>query len=587
MTFADFCHQQISPFEGESQHLKQPNRLVHDTLLRAVAMAREHAARRGHLDAFELEGEGMLAFPTLLHAFRLMKGTMALQSLGNEFVLTPASAQDVGLDFTQASILQAYEHLRRGRIGAQEMRRDEDEGALKEELEALFRLDDDPVHDMAAVLEAEDPVFTDQDHPLKVGARFLFIDEGHDLNQAMFTVTRHLVDVNPIEQMFVVGDPDQVIHSDTGAARHFMTDTLGFGQPSRTHSLPLCRRFGEALATPLGVHAGKPYGYLGMNDTVVSIYKAPGNDAVSAFVAAVHRRMAPQDPGRVASIAVLLRSPGASVQLENSLALDGFHIETNGFEPYMERPEVHFLRILVAWASDAMDTLANADLPAMQAALGEFTGFAGHPKATPVRHKKIETFIPYVLGSSAASFLADAEAHLRPPPLLYFSDGAAVHAIRRFLDKFLAGVAPSSLPALVEDAGFKALAKRAFVFEERVDEASQAMREFARSAERFSDFRAWLQQMANREYAAARQGRGTLPLLRLYTIPAAKGLEFDHVIMPDVNGHAFDGDSQEERNLFYVAASRARKELTMMYQSVPSSYLQPFEDSAHWDELHE
>jgi DNA helicase-2/ATP-dependent DNA helicase PcrA len=92
--------------------------------------------------------------------------------------------------------------------------------------------------------------------------------------------------------------------------------------------------------------------------------------------------------------------------------------------------------------------------------------------------------------------------------------------------------------------------------------------------------------MANREYAASHQARGSLPTIRMYSIPAAKGLEFDHVIIPDVSAGVFDGNNQEERNLFYVAASRARKELTMTYQARPSSFLQPFEDSARWDEVH-
>jgi DNA helicase-2/ATP-dependent DNA helicase PcrA len=283
---------------------------------------------------------------------------------------------------------------------------------------------------------------------------------------------------------------------------------------------------------------------------------------------------------------VLLRQPGTSVQLENDLALKGFHVETHGFEPYMQRPEVHFVRVMVAWAGDAMDTLARADLGAIQSALGEFTGFSSHRKARDVQHKAVETLTQYVLGASPASFLAKAEADLDPKPLLYHCDDAALQAIEHFLGEFLGGLEPASLASAIESASFRSLARRAFVFEERANEAAAAMREFARSAAGFSDFRAWLQQMANREYAASHQARGSRPTIRMYSIPSAKGLEFDHVIIPDVSGGVFDGNSQEERNLFYVAASRARKELTMTYQARPSSFLQPFEDSAHWDEVH-
>ena len=586
MTFAELCHQRIAPFEGQSRHLKRPNRLVHDILSQAVDAAGEWASRRGYASAFELDGGGELAFPTLLHAFRQLKGTMTLPSLGSDFALTPQSADDVGLDFTQAAVLLAYERLRRGRIGAEEVHRAAGENARDVEEEAVFRLEDDPFHDMAMLLEDADAPFDFEDHPLRLGARFLFVDEGHDLNQAMFTVLRHVVAVNPIEQLFVVGDPDQVIHSDSGAAPNFMADILAFGASSQRFDLPLCRRFGSSLAVALGVHARKPYESLADNATKVSVYKAPDAAALSNLVAGAYASARSPDSGRVPSLAVILRQPGASVQLENDLALKGFHVETHGFEPYMQRPEIHFVRLMVAWASDAMDTLARADLEAIQYALGEFTGFSSHAKASGVQHKAVQTLTQYVLGASPASFLEGAESQLDPKPLLYYADDAARQAIRHFLALFLPGVGTDALPGIVDSAGFRSLAKRAFVFEERSDEAAAAMREFARSASGFSDYRSWLQQMANREYAATRHTRGALPIARLYTISAAKGLEFDHVIIPDVSGGVFDGTSQEERNLFYVAASRARKALTMTYRARPSSFLQPFEDSAHWDELH-
>lgn len=586
MTFAEFCHARLAPLEGRSKHLKRPNRQVHETLLKAVENASEWAFRRGYSSFFELDAGSILAFPTLLHAFRQLKGTLALESLDTEFSLTPESAYDVGVDFTQAAVLQAYEHLRRGRIGTERVHRG-DEASFKEaEEEALFRLEDDPFYDMAVILEDSDSLFDFEMHPLRIGTKFLFIDEGHDLNKAMFTVLQHFVNVNPIEQLFVVGDPDQVIHSDSGAAPNFMTDTLDLGSPSRRFSLPLCRRFGEGLAVPLSVHAHKPYAVLETSRTVVSVYKAETYAAISTLVSGAHAKASSGDSDRIPSLAVLLRQPGTSVQLENDLALKGFHVETNGFEPYMQRPEVHFVRVMVAWAADAMDTLVRVDLGAIQAALGEFTGFAGHRKAKDVQHKVVETLTQYILGISASSFLAQEEAHLDPRPLLYYCDDAALQAINQFLTDFLAGLGTDFLAEAIERAGFMALAKRAFVFDERASEAAAAMREFARSATGFTDFRAWLQQMANREYSASRQARGAFPTIRMYSIPASKGLEFDHVIIPDVNGGVFDGTNQEERNLFYVAASRARKELTMTYQTRPSSFLQPFEDSAHWDVVH-
>ncbi|WP_367280001.1 3'-5' exonuclease [Hydrogenophaga sp.] len=63
----------------------------------------------------------------------------------------------------------------------------------------------------------------------------------------------------------------------------------------------------------------------------------------------------------------------------------------------------------------------------------------------------------------------------------------------------------------------------------------------------------------------------------LSTIQAAKGLEFDHVIIPDVNADTFDGSDPDEKNLFYVATSRACNLLTITHRrNAPSRYLTCF-----------
>jgi len=579
MTFTQLCHTQLLKLEGPCDYLPQANRRVYDTVLEAITQARLWAERRGFRDAFEIAGEGTLVVPSLLQAFRRLKGTLAVQSLGNEFILTPNSASDAGLDFTQVAVLRAYERLRHGGNESPSERRDS--------IAPHFRLEDDPFFDMASVLTAVDPIFTADSNPLRLGIRMLFVDEGHDLNLAMFTVLQHLVQSNPIEQMFVVGDVDQVVHSDSGAEPSFMKDafTRGIGAAQEL-SLPLCRRFGENLAMPLSIHAGKSYAYLPGNETKVEVYKAANPRAAAALIEGAHREVQSTAGGRPPSLAVLLRHPGASVRLENELALRGFTLETYGFMPYLKRPEVLFLRVLVAWASGALDTLSNVDLAAVQAALSEFTGFMSEPKARSVQYKAVALFKEYCLGDPAG-FIEQVAARRDDRPLLYYSDQAAINTLRRFLSLLMADMTPAALPRLLEDAGLRLMAKRAFVFDERVDEAMSAMMEFASSAAASSSLVAWLQQMANRDFATKSGKRDNRRLLRLYTVPAAKGLEFDHVVIPDVNAGAFDATSQEERNLFYVATSRARRRLTMTFRSRPSSFLSLFGQESDWREVSE
>ncbi|MBI2751446.1 MAG: ATP-dependent helicase [Burkholderiales bacterium] len=77
--------------------------------------------------------------------------------------------------------------------------------------------------------------------------------------------------------------------------------------------------------------------------------------------------------------------------------------------------------------------------------------------------------------------------------------------------------------------------------------------------------------------AQQRQSSAARRRIRLSTIEDAKGLEFRHVFIPDCNSQSFDGTSQDERNLFYVAASRARDNLVISYKKGASStYLKHF-----------
>lgn len=76
--------------------------------------------------------------------------------------------------------------------------------------------------------------------------------------------------------------------------------------------------------------------------------------------------------------------------------------------------------------------------------------------------------------------------------------------------------------------------------------------------------------------------------IRLMTMHASKGLEFDTVILPDVNDGKLPSKQsdtteaiEEERRMFYVAMTRAKKNLYILYcsqkegQDAPSRFLEP------------
>ena len=78
----------------------------------------------------------------------------------------------------------------------------------------------------------------------------------------------------------------------------------------------------------------------------------------------------------------------------------------------------------------------------------------------------------------------------------------------------------------------------------------------------------------SRRCASAALRKNTLTLA---TVAAVKGLEFEHVVLPYLAQGEFPSahaDPREERNLFYVAITRARSALTLLASEArPSEFV--------------
>lgn len=111
----------------------------------------------------------------------------------------------------------------------------------------------------------------------------------------------------------------------------------------------------------------------------------------------------------------------------------------------------------------------------------------------------------------------------------------------------------------------------------RPDEEMDLLTDIARSAqeeaERFPDWRSWLAYMEAEKEKAARNAKASCDsenAVQIMSMHSAKGLEFDTVVVLDVTEGSIPyhrartvREAEEERRLFYVAMTRARRRLIL------------------------
>lgn len=126
--------------------------------------------------------------------------------------------------------------------------------------------------------------------------------------------------------------------------------------------------------------------------------------------------------------------------------------------------------------------------------------------------------------------------------------------------------------------------------------ADERLLKFSEEAFACDDLQAWRADLEEREKELQKPARDKVSsrdpggAVKILTMHACKGLEFDNVYIPDLNEgnipsrHAFALQQvEEERRLLYVAMTRARRSLTLSFlqgtadhPAAPSRFLQPF-----------
>lgn len=551
-TVDDFCAARLKNLEGiVPERLTRPQE-VKPYVLESIQEARALSDDK-FPGAFSLQGSGVLAVESLLEDFSYLKGTLGIQRYGDYFRYDPATAVELGCDYTALAVFRQYEKVRNSFLPP--------DGWVPK-----FRYIGDATYDMAKHLLSGDPPWGETDHPLQLNLDAIVLDEMHDCGWAIFTVIQNLLERNPQSSFIGLGDRDQVIHGKHGADSYFMGPNLDaeLGETAR-FPLTLTHRFGQELAQPLSHFSGKAYGASASKRTQL-ILRAVGSAKDNV---AIINELANDGPTTDAdsdgeNLVVLLRHPGASVEIEHGLILKGVDYQTVGFTTFLQRPEIAFARMLLSIALDHESCFIPESLLEGKRAVWQFLG-ANLPG--PTTADETGRIVESASESDFKSYVF--------PAMLREAEKKIIESVQTAFE-IAASDKPQDVGRFLGVLRFSSLAANAFVSKKDIEEAIFSMESFAEVAKEYRSIGGMLQAMNTIDYQH-RKTASNRRQIRLSTIEDAKGMEFRQVFIPDCNKSSFDGMDQDERNLFYVAASRARDRLVISYRKgAGSSYLKFF-----------
>ncbi|QTN30064.1 ATP-dependent helicase [Rhodoferax sp. AJA081-3] len=563
-TFDEFAVYMLQEPEGSrARTVKTPEELK-GYIAQCMDEVRTRAEQRGdhHLQVPSDEGGGF--YEQLIHQSLRIKGKMVLPEarwLGER--VDRQLADNAGEDYTVLKVLERLERLRRP----------------SEEEPPLFRAPGDATYDLASTLgdmSVEMPQNLFSKWP--GGLHLLCVDEFHDMNAAMFTLLRRLLESNTNAVFCGVGDPDQVLHQKAGAEPKFM-DAAYFaretGRATTVMHLPGSYRFAVRLAELAGNLAAKPYASFAKHETEVHpfFYAAPLECAQKIVEdAAAWQRHG----GAMGQFVVLLRHPHQSVLIENFLLEQKIPYRTYPFPTYLHRPEVLMVRALLAASRPEFELVtSHRARHRMVQALVDLAGvqFDYAESEAESQDERLHAAVKEILHDQSlwGTFLKRQVIAKADP------------AIRRRLEAAMAVAATHTgdtmLDAMLQALDMPGLAAHHWVERQRCADAVAHLDGLKQAAMIFDSAAAFFRHINELDLSYEKLGdaKARKNSLILTDIPSVKGLEFERVTIPFIARGEFPADDggtlDDERNLMYVAMTRCSRILTLMFsQKRPSAF---------------
>lgn len=407
-----------------------------------------------------------------------------------------------------------------------------------------------------------------------IGDRYMhvIIDEFQDINEAQMTLVRMIAGARA--HVMAVGDEDQTIYRWRGAKPDYMTSLFTQEFPGATrYTLSRTFRYGHALS-------------MLANFVITRNTNRTDKICVSATErpTAIDVRLVQANPGaevvklvgewndtgrKLDEIAILVREYAHSISSEVAMLQAGIPYRIVGAAPFFDRAEVLGLRAYLQLAAGGLKQVESFErrCQLIQALLTTPTLY--------FRRNVIET-ITEAVGQSADDLLVVVEEAIRADTrALPFTRDRRLRALDTW--RWVMGIGPMKTAAqLLGEVLLRTNLQKEI--EKNVPDPREAAEKLRMIAQMITlarergdsptGFVAFLDQLAS-DYGAA-EARGERVLIT--SCHRAKGLQWPLVILPELSEGSFpavregtgEAEIEDERRLFYVAATRAMERLSLL-----------------------
>lgn len=399
---------------------------------------------------------------------------------------------------------------------------------------------------------------------------YVLIDEFQDVNKVQVQIADILTEDH--RNYMAIGDDDQCIYEWRGADVRFILDfkkrydaaeyviSDNFRCPAEAALLA-----GQVIARNRQRHAKDLVAQKGFGGEVV--LKGFDNDnlmashVVSAYQQLLQQQLSPHE------VVVLVRSYAQTPVIEARLIQAALPYQVVGSQPFYERPEVKALFTYLGFARQERDLRTQGGGVELSS---QYVRRFGEILRTPNRYLPTEWINQFLqLGQQqSGSLVAFLEQQLHSVP-----NQAALKRLQklviimRSLQQRLEQEAASTLSWLISELEYLDALKSAAGLPELGEERCNNVRALVNYAQHKGSVRQFLEHL--RQLHLENDAHSAKPRLQIMSIHRAKGLEWHTVFVPccadDQLPAANHDNLEEERRLLYVAITRSKKQLHLLY----------------------